>query len=410
MENQSRRLSGLGLTLPLVGALAGLTVALVVLATGCKDREFGKIDAELALSIPKETTLGVNGIQAADAMWLEMIDSAKTTLEFGEFYASNQAGGALEPVLQAIERAGVRGVQVRMVFEKAMLVNDPVTYDRLTKMKNVAWRPYDIKKLTGGIIHAKYFIVDGQEVFVGSQNLDWRALDQIHETGVRVKDRAIAQQLQAVFEIDWKICETGQAPTPPPATEPKPPAEAELVASPPQFNPPGVRPAIQALVELIGSAKKSLKIQVMSYTTGKNRAWTELDDAVRAAAKRGVAVQFLVSDWSLSAAEDLKSLLAAGIDVRYTVIPPYSGGCIPYSRLVHSKFMVVDDDALWVSTSNWEKGYFYATRDVDFIFHRKDLNMEGHAIFDQLWNSKYANKIEAAGTYSRPDTTCGQGR
>jgi phosphatidylserine/phosphatidylglycerophosphate/cardiolipin synthase-like enzyme len=373
----------------------------------------GTTDAELALSVPVETNLGLPNVPSAQDTWVQMIDSAQKTLEFGEFYASNQAGEALEPVLQAVERAGARGVQIRWVFEKGMLSNDPVVYQRIQAIKNSQMRAYDISKLTGGIIHAKYFVVDGKELFIGSQNFDWRALDQIHETGVHVKDAALSAQLQSVFEIDWQIAATGQAPPVPPTATGAPTAEVELVASPPQFNPPGMRGTITALVELMGQAKKSLKIQVMSYSAGKNRSWPELDDAIRAAAARGVAVELLVSDWSFGAdsVTQFKSLLQVpGVEVRYSTIPQASTGCIPYSRLVHSKFVVVDDDKLFVSTSNWEKGYFYATRDVDLIFRgRPDLNSQGAAIFDQLWASQYVHAIEATGTYATGDHTCGTG-
>src|SRR4051812_41699893 len=104
--------------------MVAFTISTAFALSGCPTRDSGKTDIELALSIPKETTLGVTGIPAADQVWIDMIDSAKSTIEFGEFYASNQAGEALEPVLQAIERAGNRGVKIRIVFEANMVQND----------------------------------------------------------------------------------------------------------------------------------------------------------------------------------------------------------------------------------------------------------------------------------------------
>jgi phosphatidylserine/phosphatidylglycerophosphate/cardiolipin synthase-like enzyme len=286
-----------------------------------------------------------------------------------------------------------------------------VALQRIQKIQNTEVRIYDIHKLTGGIIHAKYFVVDGQELFIGSQNFDWRALDQIHETGARIKDAALSKQLQSIFEIDWQICATGQAPTPPQPTTGHPNDEIELVASPPQFNPEGTRGSIDALLELMNGAKKRLQIQVMDYSAGKNKNWPKLDDAMRAAAARGVQVQFLLSNWAMvdPGMSQLKDLTTVkNIEVRFTNIPQYSGGCIPYARLVHSKFMVVDDDKLWVSTSNWSEGYFDATRDVDLVIRRADLNLEGQAIFSKLWDSPYTVTMTAQGTYSKPDVTCGQ--
>ncbi len=60
--------------------------------------------------------------------------------------------------------------------------------------------------IAGGVMHAKYFIVDSENLFVGSQNMDWRALIHIHELGVRVKNKYLANTFQEVFEFDWGHC------------------------------------------------------------------------------------------------------------------------------------------------------------------------------------------------------------
>jgi len=36
----------------------------------------------------------------------------------------------------------------------------------------------------------------------GSQNFDWRSLEQIIETGLRIDNIVAAAQLQAIFEMD----------------------------------------------------------------------------------------------------------------------------------------------------------------------------------------------------------------
>lgn len=33
--------------------------------------------------------------------------------------------------------------------------------------------------LTGGVLHSKFWIVDGRHVYVGSANMDWRSLTQV---------------------------------------------------------------------------------------------------------------------------------------------------------------------------------------------------------------------------------------
>ena len=59
-------------------------------------------------------------------------------------------------------------------------------------------------QLSGGIIHAKYMVVDGKQAFIGSQNFDWRSLEHIHETGLRISDATVVSQVQAIFNQDWQ--------------------------------------------------------------------------------------------------------------------------------------------------------------------------------------------------------------
>ena len=34
-------------------------------------------------------------------------------------------------------------------------------------------------RLTGGVLHSKFWVVDGRHVYVGSANMDWRSLTQV---------------------------------------------------------------------------------------------------------------------------------------------------------------------------------------------------------------------------------------
>lgn len=35
-----------------------------------------------------------------------------------------------------------------------------------------------MQQLTGGVLHSKFWVVDGRHVYVGSANMDWRSLTQ----------------------------------------------------------------------------------------------------------------------------------------------------------------------------------------------------------------------------------------
>lgn len=36
-----------------------------------------------------------------------------------------------------------------------------------------------MRQLTGGVLHSKFWVVDGRHIYVGSANMDWRALTQV---------------------------------------------------------------------------------------------------------------------------------------------------------------------------------------------------------------------------------------
>lgn len=36
-----------------------------------------------------------------------------------------------------------------------------------------------MKQFTGGVLHSKFWVVDGRHIYVGSANMDWRSLTQV---------------------------------------------------------------------------------------------------------------------------------------------------------------------------------------------------------------------------------------
>lgn len=412
---RKRPLSG-GLAAPAL-ALA-LAVLLPVLAPA-GEREAPPAaapDVELVQSAPVETDLAIADAPLAKDVWLAMVRGARATIDLAQFYVSSAPKSDLEPVIAELEKAAERGVKVRLLVSNKLLDGDPKTLARFRAMKGARVVVYDLGKLTGGILHAKYWVVDHREAFVGSQNFDWRALTHIHETGLHVRDRRIAEDLERIFELDLAVAESGKlppapvpVPVPVPATRTaaSPPPALELVASPPELDPPGTRPAIDALLELLAGAKKTIRVQLLEYSPVAYREglWTVIDDALRAAAARGVKVRLLVSHWNTAAPaiDHLKKLsVVPGVEVRIITIPEARAGFIPHARVAHSKYMVVDEDVLWVGTSNWSKGYFAASRNVELIARLPKLAAQGGRMFEKLWSSPCAAPVDPARAYPPP--------
>lgn len=366
-------------------------------------------DFEVVVSLPAGTSIASGGARAAAAVWLEMIGNARRSLDIAEFYLASEKGEALEPVIEAVLAAGRRGVSVRILSDAAMAATYPETLARFQDRPNIQTRLFDWKKLSGGILHAKYFIVDGSEAFVGSQNFDWRSLAHIQETGLRIRVPLFAQALQRIFAADWKYsggdlqAYRDLALLPPLAFPP----DARLVASPAAFNPPGVGEALQALVAAIDGARSRVTVQLLSYSleAGGGEKFLPIDQALRRAAGRGVRVRVLVADWSLRPTQiaGLKALARVpNVEVKFAVIPPAGRGFIPYARVVHSKVMRVDDDLCWVGTSNWGYDYFFRSRNVEVILKRRGIARVLDEIFLSLWNGPYVHKLDPEKEYQAP--------
>ena len=360
----------------------------------------------LVQSVPAETGLADPGVPFAKDVWMDMIRGAKVSVDAAEFYVTNRPGSALEPVLKALEQAGARGVKVRFLLSAKMLDQDPASVARLRRIPGAEVRSFDLSAVSKGILHAKYFLVDGREAALGSQNFDWRALEQIHELGVRTTDPRIVVRLAELFAIDWAFAGSGKLPSLPGRPTPVLRPEVELVASPPFLTPKDLRPAINALVELIGQAKESVRVQLLTYSpvAGQDRFWPVLDNALRAAAVRGVSVRLMVSDWVLGsrALPHLKALtLIPNLEVKVVSIPEAEEGHIPYARTIHSKYLVVDGMHLVIGTSNWEESYFMDSRNVELIFRDSPLAAQAVRIHDRLWKSRFAFPLDPAKTYEK---------
>jgi phosphatidylserine/phosphatidylglycerophosphate/cardiolipin synthase-like enzyme len=375
-------------------------------------------DIEIVESIPVGTSLDNPDIRDTHEVWLEMIGRACQSLDIEQYYISNEPGKLLEDVLGDIYRAADRGVRVRIVVDARMYMTYPVSVDSLSRYRNIELRRIDFGSMTGGIQHAKYFIVDHKEVFVGSQNFDWRALQHIHELGLRINNKDIATIYGNVFNLDWELASniqnktnllpsfTKSYSTPMRITG----QDGDTVVITPTFSPIGYVPDStlwdeRAIVDLINGAQQSLTLQFLSYSPidRKGESYTVIDNVIRRAAKRGVKVRMIVSDWekgspSVRALKELSSL--PNIEIAFTSIPEWSGGYISFARVEHCKFIVADHARFWLGTSNCDKNYYYYSRNVGIVCTSSHLAGTLSRIFLKSWNSPYKELITQSGKYS----------
>jgi len=391
-------------------AVVFLTLAGAVLRAGTPSAP----PIQLGESRPMETALGDPTLPTAAATWVDMLKGAKQRVDLEHFYLSRKPGESLDPVLDEIGRAAARGVKVRLLLDAGMHRTYPQPADSLGQLANVSVRVIDYHRIAGGVQHAKFMIVDDREAWLGSQNLDWRALSHIHELGARVRLEPVARTFEDVFESDWAASDTTSHAAPVDRRPAKWPlafeqdgVKGELwpSASPKPQSPASLPWDRDVLVGRLDAAQHEIVAQFLSYGVGGGKnADSTLHKALLAAASRGVKVKLIVSDWEIGGRgeADLRSLSATpGIEVRISQVPEWSGGYIPFARVEHCKYMVADTSWLWLGTSNWEPSYFLATRNLAITVHHAPLARQARGIFETSWTAPSAVALVPGATIAK---------
>ncbi len=410
-----------GRGLLVVALLAGSWLPALAPA-GDHDHEFAIGSVTFVESVPVETDLDLPELPDAAAVWLEMIEDARRSVDIFAFYVSPNPDGIcrLQPVLAAIEDRARAGVAVRLLSDRKFYATYPQTHDRFARRPGIEARLLDAAALWGGVLHGKGMIIDGERFFLGSQNWDWRALEHIHELGVVVVHAGLAAELARVYELDWALAggltPADESPEVSAAPQWRPVhqlsladgrrCEAVLAASPPQALPLDVPWDLPLLIDQIDTAARRVRLQLLSYNPGERDGWwSELDAALRRAAGRGCEVQILLSNWAKreSMLPHIQSLaVLPRIEVRFVNIPEWSGGFIPFARTEHAKFMTCDDHALWLGTSNGSRSYFYQSRNVSLFLRGDGCSAAADAFFSRSWRSRYAETVDPCATYAAP--------
>ena len=378
---------------------------------------------ELVETRPIESTLGNPALPSALGTWIKLFEGATRSLDLEQFYLSTWPHEPMDDVLGALGAAVRRGVRVRLLLDAAMYRTYPRAADSLAKLPGFAVRLVDYRRIAGGIQHSKYFLVDGETTYLGSQNFDWRSLKHIHELGVCIRDRRVTADFQRVFELDWAMgTPLGQVPdTTRVARAAQVPHAAgtlpyRIVQAPgdtvllwPSWNPRRFIPDTalwdrDLIVQSLDRARSEIVLQVLTYSLGDRRmSDPTLDLALRRAAARGVKVRIIVSDWE-TGSSGLKALQALsrvpGVEVKLSTVPEWSGGYVPFGRVEHCKYVVVDTLWTWVGTSNWSPDYFHASRNLAVTLRNRPIARDARAIFEASWRAPGADPLAPDSTYA----------
>lgn len=386
--------------------LACLSALLALGATRAPNAPAAPVAIQLGETRPIETMLGDGTLPTAVDEWIDMIRGAKQAVDLEHFYLSRKPREALDPVLDELGRAAARGVQVRLLLDAGMHRTYPQPADSLGRLPGVSVRFVDYRRLAGGVQHAKFMVVDGREAWLGSQNLDWRALSHIHELGARVRLLPVALAFGDVFETDWAAADTTRTPVAVDAHPVKWPISFRQngvtgsiwpSASPRSLTPASIPWDRDVLVARLNAARHEIVAQVLNYGVGgRGDTDSTLHKALLAAAARGVRVKLMVSDWAVGGRgeADLRALATTpNVQVRISSVPDWSRGYIPFARVEHCKYMVADSTWLWLGTSNWEPSYFTSSRNIAVTVRHRPLARRVRDIFETSWTAHSATPL-----------------
>ncbi|XP_029981787.1 phospholipase D4 [Sphaeramia orbicularis] len=417
---------------------------------------FSQCSMALVESIPLDMTYKANatfGIPLEQA-WKELISMATDQLDVASFYwtltgedinvnSSSDIPG--REILEQLEALPSKNVSVRLVTSLPTVRTNSTDF-KILKEKGVHVRRVNFGRLTGGVLHSKFWIVDRKHVFIGSANMDWRALTQVKEVGVVIYNcSSVAEDLRKIFHSYWEMgLPNSSLPQPWPSqyetkiNKQHPllvkadniSTQLYLAASPPMFCPSSRTQDLEALVSAISEAQHFVDVAVMDYFPSTRferhqKYWPVIDDAIRAAAfDRKVRIRMLIScgrDSDPSMLPFLQSLASMdsphqhiSIKIKLFTVPVGNHSDIPYSRVNHNKYMLTDKVA-YIGNSNWSGDYFVNTAGVSVVISQhaphpiwkaEALQAQLHAIFERDWNSKFAVHLDDL----RPDPDCALSR
>ncbi len=115
------------------------------------------------------------------------------------------------------------------------------------------------------------------------------------------------------------------------------------------------------------------------------------------AAARDVRIDILLSHWVTGpgSEEKLGAITSTpGVTLKIVTIPDDPAGFIPFARVAHAKYMVVDGRTAWVGTSNFSGDYFHQSRNVGVFIEGGAFARKLLPVFQRLWLSPYVERYD----------------
>lgn len=238
------------------------------------------------------------------------------------------------PVIAALEDATRRGVDVRVMLEQHPYGFDVVSPQRTLQTLATAGIQAKFANVAFTYTHAKMLIIDGATLFILTANLSQSglggsSLGRNREFGVIDTHGEDVAEASAIFQADWNRTR--------PVLH-----DTNMVVSPVNS-----RAKITALIAL---AQSSLQIE------DEEMYDTSSEDALIAAAQRGVRVRLILPGATDIAAADVARLKTGGVQLVYVSAP-----------FIHAKVIVADGRLAFVGSENFSSTSLDENREVGLL-------------------------------------------
>ncbi len=321
---------------------------------------------------------------------LEAIEQAKTRINFETYVLKD--GGIGDRFLDALERAGRRGVTVRIIIDPIGSLLKPENRERLEKagVKLVWFNTLSFWALeeSNYRTHRKVLVVDGDVAFTGGMGIadQWlgNAQDPEHwrDTQFKITGPAV-RALEASFYENWIESGGRSAPALDPELPPRPTGARSVVL---WSNPTAGASNVKLLYLLaIGAARKTLDIQSPYITLDESTRWSLAE-----ARKRGVRVR-VVTEGEVTDAMPVKhasrygyqDLLDQGIEI-YEYQP----------TMMHTKALMVDGAFSVIGSANFGNRSFELNDELTVAVF--DPELAGTLTKDFEADMRASTKLDAA--------------
>ncbi len=277
------------------------------------------------------------------------INGAGQTIDAALFELNSQ------PVTDALIAANSRGVRVRMVTDDDHGYDDPEsTFDQI----DAAGIPV-VPDNRSGLMHNKFFVIDGLYVWTGSTNITHNGMYNNNNNAMLIRSSQLAANYTAEFEEMFTGKSFGKTSD---QTIANPSITVEGTRIETIFEAEGDAPA--RLIQLLSEAKT---VRFMAFSFTRKDMFAPL-----IAGKDSMDIEGIVESSSRSHTEDL---FCAGIDIKQDGNPD----------ILHHKVFIIDNSIVALGSFNFSGNAADSNDENMLIIHNTDVAAAYLAEFDRRW-------------------------